>query len=84
MLFISCKQCYLPSIGIGQILAILCRKSIGNSVLDRLVKTGIGASLIGIDNATMFQVACLIRLYQSSWIGSLLVYIAIMPNNKEG
>ena len=72
------KYQYRPDIG------HFMPESIGNSVLDRLVKTGIGASLIGIDNATMFQVACLIRLYQSSRIGSLLVYIAIMPNNKEG
>ena len=48
------------------------------------MKIGISASLIGIDNATMFQVAFLIRLCQSSRIGSLLVYITIMPNDKEG
>ena len=29
MLFISCKQWYVPSIGIGQVLTIFCLKSIG-------------------------------------------------------
>ena len=43
MLVISFKQCYVPSIGIGQVLAIFAQKA---SVLDRLVKTGISASLL--------------------------------------
>ena len=42
ILFISCKQCYVPSIGISQVLVIFYLKA---SVSDRLVKTGIGASL---------------------------------------